>query len=205
MRKAGALLLLLMMSLSLLAAQEDGDPAVEPDWEDDYYKDDLYGFGDQTFGMSLGVVFPTLLINNGRSINPNFSPPVGGTGSLAYNYYLNAHFFVGAELAGMFISTLRGNTLFLIPLGIRAGYQFNIWRLEFPISAAIGMAWHRYLSMGYYGMYLRGGFSAFFRVTNQWSFGLSSNWFWFPEWTDDRSKNAYGNFVDLTLSARYHF
>jgi hypothetical protein len=208
MRKAGAIIFLLFMGLPiLLAAQEeddDDDPSGGSDW--DYYYDESFTRGDQTFIISLGTVFPTVFFNDGQKIDDHkFSPPVGGTGSLSYNFYLTPKIFIGGEVGGMFVHTLGGNTLFVIPVGARAGYQFNVWRFEFPLTGVVGMVWHRYLDFKYYGLYLKGGGAAFFRATPSWSFGMNANWFWFPQWTDDTSKNVFGNIVDLTLCARYHF
>jgi hypothetical protein len=204
MRKAFALILLLLIGFPiLLFAQEDDDPAIEPDW--DFYTSDAYTRGDQTFNISLGLVFPTVFVNDGKVIDHNFRPAVGGTGSLSYNYFLTPHVFVGGEIGGMFMSTLGRSTAFIIPLGARAGYQFNVWRLEFPLTLTLGMTWHRYLNIAYFGFYMKGGGSVFFRFNSEWSFGLNANWIWLPEWTEDRKKNVDGNVIDLTLSARYHF
>jgi len=205
MRKALAITLILVIGLPILLAaqEEEDDPSDGSDW--DYYYDESFTRGDQTFIISLGTVFPTVFFYDGEKKDHKFSPPVGGTGSLAYNYYITPKIFVGGEVGGMFVHTLGDNTLFVIPIGARAGYQFNIWRLEFPLSGAVGMVWHRYLDFRYYGLYLRGGGAAFFRATPSWSFGINTNWFWFPQWTDDPSMNAKGNMLDLTLCARYHF
>ena len=204
MRKAGAFIILLLVGLSLLSAHEDGDdPSVEIDWGD--YTSDLYAPGDQTITISLGTVFPTVFLNNGNVINHNFSPPVGGTGSVAYGYFLSSHFFVGAEVGGFFLFTLGKNTLFGPSIGARAGFQFNFWKLEFPITAAVGMAWQTYLGNLCYGLYVKGGAAAFFRAVSDWSFGLSTNWTWLPEWTNNESQNVDGNILDIMLSARYHF
>jgi len=204
MHKAGAIILLLLMGLSPLFAQEESDdPSVEDDWDE--YISNLYVQGDQTIIISLGTVFPTVFLNNGNVIDHNFTPPVGGTGSISFNYFLSSHFFIGAELGGLFLFTLAGSTFFSPQIGVRAGYQFIIWRLEFPINVTVGMNWHNYLNNTYYGLYLKGGAAAFFRATPEWSFGLTVDWGWLPEWTDDRSKNIDGNIVDLMISARYHF
>ena len=201
------LILLLLFLPVLLYSQEDndqdGDPSIEDDWI--IYETDLYTAGDQTFVISLGTIFPAVFVNDGKVIEHNFSPPVGGTGSLSYNYYLGSNVYVGGEISGMFISTLGRNTAYFIPLGLRAGYQFNIWRLEFPLALTMGMTWHRYLNFSYYGFYIKGSAAAYFRFNTDWSFGLNSAWCWLPEWTEDRKKNIDGNIVELTLSVRYHF
>ena len=199
MKRAGVTLLLLLMSFSLLAAQEEGD---EGEW--DYY-DDLYTLGDQTFTISIGTIFPTLFFGNGKKMDNKFRPPIGGVGSLSYNYFINKHIFLGIEAGGMFIPTLGGNMFFAIPIGLKGGYQFNYWKLEFPVSLTLGMAFQKYLDLGHFSLYMKGGGSAFYRFNNVWSFGANTNLYWFPQWTGNKSENAHGYMIDLTISARYHF
>jgi len=204
MRKAGALILVFLLGLQVfLFAQDENDPAIEIDWDD--YSIDLYAAGDQSFIMALGVVFPTVFINNGTVIDHQFTPPIGGAGTLIFNYYLQSYLYTGFEIGLMFLPTIGGNTVFLIPLGARIGTQFLIWRLEFPITLTVGMSWHNYLDLGYFGLFVKAGGAAFYRATSDWSFGITANWSWLPEWTSDPSKNVHGNFLELTLSARYHF
>ena len=205
MRKAGAFLLLLLIGFTVLlyAQEDDGDDPLEPDW--DVYDMDYYTSGDQTFIMSAGTVFPAVFLNNGQVIEHNFSPPVGGTGYLSYNYYINSNVFLGGEFGGIFMPTLGRNTAYIIPLGFRAGYQFNVLRFELPVYATLGITWHRYLNLGYFGLFMKGGGSVYYRFNADWSFGVNVNWGWYPEWTSDRNKNIDGNIVDLTLGARYHF
>ena len=210
MPKAGAkfvcfLFLLLLIGFPIFAQNDDddNDPSIESDW-DDYFMD-LYVRGDQTFTISLGTFYPAFFINDGKLISMNFTPPVGGMGSLIYNYYFGPRFFIGGEITGQFINTLRKNTLFIVPLGFRAGTQFIYGRFEFPLSMSIGMTWQTYLDNGYYGLYMKAGAAAYFRVTHEWSFGLASSLGWFPQWTNDRSHNVNGSFVTTMLSARYHF
>jgi hypothetical protein len=175
--------------------------------EGDYtgYVPELYSRGDQTFTITLGVVFPAGFTgDDGRSITHNLSP-VGGTGSLSYTYFFDAHWFVGGEIGGMFIGSVAENMYFIVPIGIRGGYQFVLKRFEIPLTAALGMAPQRYLDLGYFGFYTKLGGSLFFRFSPDWSFGLNSAWWWAPQWTSDASKNVNGNFMEVTLSARYHF
>jgi hypothetical protein len=197
--KAWSILLLLLIGMSaLLTAQQNDDP----EW--DYY-DDLNARGEQTFIISLGTVFPIIFRSNGETIDHKLTPPVGGTGSLAYNYYFAKQFSAGGEVGGMFLRTLGSNTLYLILIGARGGFQFGFNRFEFPVTGVVGMAFHRFLNDGYFGLYLKGGAAAFYRLTNNWSFGINCDWFWLPQWTGEKEKNVNGNILDLTLSARYHF
>jgi len=201
MRKAVAFLLILLFGFTLLYAQVKEPP--EGDW--DIYVQDSYTRGDQTFNISLGTISPTIFLNNGKRIDSNLDPPVGGAGNLSYNYFFNSHIYLGGEVGASFNSTLGKNMLYCIFLGAKTGYQFYYWRLEFPVNLSIGMVWQRFLNLRYYGLYMKLGGSAYFRFNSDWSFGLSSNWYWLPQWTDDPKKDVDGNMIDIQLTARYHF
>jgi len=203
MCKAGAFFLLLLFGLTLLYAQEGDKPSEGGDW--DIYNQDSYSHGDQTFNISLGAIFPAVFFNNGSKIKNNFDPPIGGAGALSYNYFFTNNVFLGAELGGTFLPTLGKNMYYGILLGARTGYQFYLWRLEFPLNITVGMIWHRYLDNRYYGLYLKGGGAVYFRFSAEWSFGINTNWYWLPQWTDNPQKNVDGNMVDLLLAVRYHF
>jgi len=205
MRKASVLFLILFIALSgQLFAQDNSDPDVEPDWDD--FKYELYSRGDQTFSISLGVGFPIVFINQGKKFEKhNIEPPVGGTGALTYIYYINSVFFTGGEVSLLFLPTIAENTVFITSFGARFGTQFIADRFEFPISMALGMTLQTYLDLGYFGYYMKAGASALFRATHDWSFGLATNFCWFPQWTEDPAKNVDGLFIDLSLVARYHF
>ena len=158
MQKARAFFLLTLMVFwgagafhgPLLHAQEQNEPEyeepdtgedeipVEPDW--DIYRPELYSRGDQMFTISAGTVFPVVFLNNGKKVDHHLSPPVGGALSLAYHYFLGSHFNVGGEVGIMFNNTLAKGTLFMIPIGLRAGYQFILRRFEFPLSVMVGFA-----------------------------------------------------------------
>ena len=195
--------LLLLPGLNLLAQEEDDDEPdqlpIESEWYD-YYAT-TYTRGDRTFNISLGLLIPTIFVgieDNQHGLS------VGGTGSLAFNYFLGPHIFVGGEFGGMFSSTRRGNMLYIVPIGVRAGYQYIYRNFEFPISLMVGAAPQRYIENGYFGLILKPSVSAFWRYNPDWSFGLNTNWWFVPQWPRN-GENVYGNFLELTLSARYHF
>jgi hypothetical protein len=188
------------------AAQEGGgsdEIPVEPDWSGPLPT--LYSKGDQTFSITLGVLFPTVFFDGNGSYTHNIDP-VGGMGALTYDYFLSPHIFVGGQISGMFVGTLARNMLYIIPMGVRVGYQFILGRFEFPLSLMLGMAPMKFLDSGYFGyLFLKPGASVFWRFNSEWSFGLNTAWWWVPQWPRDISKSAYGNFLELTLSATYHF
>jgi hypothetical protein len=204
MQRALSLFLLLFLGLSvMLSAQENSEPEVEPDWEN--YMNELYVRGDQTFSISLGVGFPIAFINNGEVIDHKIEPPIGGTGSLCYLYYLGPYLFLGGDLSILFLPTIGKNTVYITSPGVKIGTQFILGRFEFPFSLVFGSTFQTYLDFGYIGFFMKGGACAFFRATREWSFGLMSNACWFPQWTNEPEKNVDGFFVDLSLIARFHF
>ena len=210
--KPWAILLMLFLALQVNLYSEESDanpgeiPGDESGWD---YEASRYAAGNMTFSMTLGVIFPVVFAGEGLSNEDQKIglSTVGGSGTLAFNFFISPHIFVGAELSGMFNSTRGGNTLFIVPFGLRIGYQFIIGRFEFPISLMAGAAQQIYTDKRYFGFILKPGASIFWRFNPDWSFGLNSVWYFVPQWRpkDDYEQKVNGNFVELTLSARYHF
>jgi hypothetical protein len=200
--------LLLVFPLSFLFAQEEAPPEdapvmapIESEWEE--YSMNTYSRGDKTFTITLGFLIPTFLFGKDIPDN-NHGLSLGGTGTLSFNYFFTSHFFLGGEVSGMFMGTRAKNNLFIIPIGPRIGYQFIYRRFEFPLTLMVGWAAHKYLESNYGGLIVKPGASAFWRFNPDWSFGLNALWWFVPQWPKN-GYDAYGNFLELTLSARYHF
>jgi hypothetical protein len=203
------LLTLSVLLLFPLAAQdfdegegaEDDVPGlpIESDWPD--VMPELYSRGDKLFTISIGPVFPTVFVYEEGWIKEG-NIGVGGGGSLAYTYFLNSHLFIGGELGGMFAITKAKNALFIVPIGLRLGYQFILGRFEFPLSLLTGFAPQTYLEKNFFGLFVKPSAAAYWRFNPDWSFGLEAAWLWVPQWA---IRTAHGNFLDLSLSARYHF
>ncbi|MDR3341849.1 MAG: hypothetical protein LBT14_03505 [Treponema sp.] len=210
MRKARAFFFIVLWVGFMLpvTAQEADEPdtgddvPIDSDWSD--FRPSLYARGDQTFTITLGVVLPMFFLGDAGILDKK-AGPVGGTGALSYNYFLGPHLFLGAEVGGMFIQTLGKNMLYIVPFGVRLGYQAVLKRFEFPLSLMVGGAPQKYLEEGYFGLFIKPAASVFFRFNPDWSFGLNAAWWFVPEWTREPAKDVYGNFLELTLSARYHF
>lgn len=212
MRKPWALALFLAMFWLAFQAV----PLSAQEWDDDgdfdFHRVDLYSRGDQTFTISLGVIFPTAFVFRDGLHRPygHGWMPVGGTGSLAYTHFLGPNFFLGGEIGVKFNGTVGGNTIFIIPIGIRAGWQFLFRRFEFPVGLTFGIAPQRRLEDSYIGIFLRGWGAAYFRFSPDWSFGINTDWTWIPQRPNPRvhqgiDRAVDANMVGLTISARYHF
>ena len=201
------LVLFLVSGLGLYAQEESPQdespdlPAIESDWGD--YNMTLYTRGDKNFVITLGIIIPTYV--SGKEIeNNDHGISLGGTGTLGYHYFFTSNIFIGGELSGMFAGTRAGNMLYIVPFGVRVGYQFIFRRFEFPISLMVGGAGQRYLDNGYFGLILKPQASVFWRFNPEWSFGLNGVWWFVPQFPKN-GYYAYGNFLEITLTARYHF
>jgi len=185
------------------------DIVIDDDW--DGYIADLYSRGDQTITVSPGINLPVFFKKHGQTIPHNIKPPIGGILSLGYTYFFGPHYFLGGGVAFYFDHTLGENTVFFIPIGLRTGWQFVLRRFEFPLEVSGGVIFHRYLYYSYTGFYLKAGASAYFRFNSDWSFGLSTDWNWFPQRPEnekgqrDTDKDIDAHFIGITFSARYHF
>ena len=200
-----ALFLILLLFLPGLYAQEaPGEDQPDSSFDDDWteYRPSLYAKGDKTFTITIGTLFPTYF--GGITDNNHGIKTVGGTGSLAFSVFFSPNFFLGGEISGSFISTRSGQMLYMVPMGVRAGYQFIYRRFEFPITLMIGGAPQLFIEEDYFGLFVKGGASVFWRFSPDWSFGLNTFWWFVPQWPKDE-KSINGNFLELTLSARYHF
>lgn len=180
---------------------EDSTLPISSDWSK--VKIATYSRGDQTFVIALGPLVPLFYYNSEGIQKTNVN--VGGTGYLNYNYFFTPHFSVGGEVGGSFSSTVGANMLYLVPFGIRLGYQFIYNRFEFPLALTIGAANQGYLDKGYFGLILKPSAAVYWRFNPDWSFGLNADWWWLPQWFSDSSQTMYGNFLGITIAARYHF
>ncbi len=201
-------LLIFVFNLAFLCAQEDNPgadegegPAIESDWS--MYDVPSYEIGDQMFGIGLGLVFPVLFTSDeGRLAN---KINLGGTLYLAYDYFFHESMSVGFEANFSFNSTIRENMLFQVPLGLRFTYQLVFHPIEIPITLTAGIVPRQYQDEDHLGFFLKPSLGVYWRFDRDWSFGLQGTWWWMPEVPKDTSKTAYGNFVTLTIGARYHF
>ena len=191
--------ILIFFLLALPAfSQADSD---EPQYDWDNYDLNMYSAGDRPFSINLGVLFPTIFSGvDSRGIGLS----LGGTGSLYYDYFLSPEFYIGGEISGMFAFCRAGHSLFIIPMGVRVGYQFVYRRIEIPLTMMIGIAPQLYHEQNYFGMIIKPGAAFYWRFNSDWSFGMNTNWWFLPQWPKG-GPTVMGNFLELTLSARYQF
>lgn len=204
-----ALLLLLIFAVGPLAmAQEEPPTEQEPPVESPDRFVPTYALGDQILAINLGMFIP-LFFYGGPSGVENTQLTLGGTGSLHWSAFLNNNMAVGIEGGGMFALTPNRRTLFMLPLMARYTYFFRAYPWEFPVHIGAGFNFSRLEENFKVDPIVKPGFSVLWNYNAEWAFGANFSYWWVPQvyrGPDPPSEDSrYGNFMDVTLSAVYHF
>jgi hypothetical protein len=199
------LVLLACLSAPLFAADEPaGNPEDSPGAQASQYS-----LGDQILTINAGLFLPLFLLptwtpllnDNGVS---HLSP--GATGSLCWAAYVTPDIRLGAEVGGSFCISPNDNSLLMLPFMAKASYVFTVYPIEIPVSFAAGMNIVKYTDLYTIDLLLRPGVAAYWIYNSTWSFGLNLNyWFDMQFDTTNAANNRVGNFLEISLSALYHY
>jgi len=176
---------------------QDKEPKVLP----------VYSLGDQTLSINGGLFVPLFFqALDGTISSTNLTP--GGIGSLEWNAYINANVKVGLEAGGVFAFSPNFNVLLILPITVKATYIFSYYPFDFPIFLGTGLNIIKYQDLSHIDFLLKPGFSVFWRYNASWSFGLNFVYWWiFQAATGSQpsDETRMGNFLEISLSALYHF
>lgn len=174
-----------------------------------------YGLGSQHFTIELGLFRPLFFHFPGASEVEKLSTfesaltqlSLGGTGSLAWGSYLTNRFSLGMELAGTFSFSPNGYIHSLIPITMRMEYLFRKGSFEFPVHLNTGVVFNSFRDQLYFGPIVIPGITGYYNLNAEWGLGLSLDYWWVPEiyFGDKANRSGFGNMLDLSFSARYHF
>lgn len=170
--------------------------------------------GDQSFAISAGLFIPlfTVLLADWPS-GPEAGAHethlnAGGTGSLTYSVYLNSNWKIGLQIAGSFSEDINKNFAFIIPITIKANYEFHLWnRFTLPIFLQYGISMTSWQDDNFsVDMILRSGFGFYFDWSYEWSFGMDISYWLIPQINSQNDwERSLGNFMDISLAVEYHF
>ena len=166
-----------------------------------------YSLGDQTMSINAGLFVPLFLLPSGvvlLSGNPS-QLSLGAVGSLSWAAYVTPVIRLGVDVAGNFTLSPNSNVLLMLPFIIKAAYVFSFYPFEVPISFGVGMNIVKYTSLSSIDLLLRPGASFYWIYNSSWSFGLNA-YYWFDgQFNTSPGNTRYGNFLEISLSALYHF
>ena len=209
---------LLMLTGGFLGAQE-GPPEESPP-EDapsmPRFRTNSRSLGDKSFAITAGLYLPlfTVLLHDWPSDSrytagvypPKLSP--GGTGALAFSFYLSPNFKLGIQLAGAFSADINRNFLYLVPVTVKASWEFHPGpRFSIPLHLAAGISVNSWKTDNLrVDMILRPGFGFYFNWSLEWSFGIDFTYWFIPQTSPEKlHERSIGNFMDISLTAEYHF
>lgn len=207
-RRPTAIILLLLTLLSTgLTAQENEPEEVPPEAPPERFVP-TYALGDQLLSINLGAFVPLFFYGGPGGVQET-QLTLGGTGSLHWSAFLNNSMAVGIEGGGMFALTPNRRTLFMLPLMARYTYFLRAYPWEFPLHLGAGLNFSRLEENFKVDPIVKPGFSVIWNYNAEWGFGLNLSYWWVPQiyrGPDPPSGDSrYGNFMDATLSAVYHF
>jgi hypothetical protein len=183
-------------SLSLFAAES---PGKEPS---------QYGLGDQTMSIDAGVFIPLFLLPTGTALLGGTPPhlSLGGIGGLTWAAYVAPQIRLGLEVAGeYFAQSPNKNPLLMLPFIARASYVVTAYPFEIPLTFGLGMNIVKYVDMTTIDLLLRPGVSGLWIYNSSWSFGVNLNWWFDMQFAPSPADSRIGNFLEVSLTALYHF
>ncbi len=167
-----------------------------------------YALGDQMLSINLGLMIPLFYhLRDGGTTSANMS--LGGLGSLEWGSFLNNNVSLGIELGGSFAFDVNGNALFKVPITGKISYFFRSYPFEFPVFLGAGLNISRYKDYTKFDPILKPGASFYWSYNPEWSFGVNTVYWWIPQIyrgsEPPSDHTAFGNFLEVSLSALYHF
>ena len=166
--------------------------------------------GDKSFAITAGIYIPlfTVLLHDwpgGRYDAGIYPPKLSAGGSV----YLSSNLKLGLQLAGAFSADINRNFLYVVPVTIKGSWEFHPGpRFSIPLHLAAGVSMTTWKTDNFrVDMILRPGFGFYFDWSLEWSFGIDFT-YWFIPQTGGLAKEherSIGNFMDISLTAEYHF
>ena len=201
-RTLAALFALLCIALPL-SAQVAGQS--ESDGTD--YFGGLHKKGSQIISLTTGAGIPLFILPADPSATSDYPLGVGASFSLNYEYFVANRLAIGGSLTGAFNTTVGGRTLFMAPVALKLGYWWGTAPLEYTVGMDMGLNIVRLSGNGVITPFIKAGGGAFVQLSQSWSLGGQLYWWFIPEvhYGSSASLNRYGNFLEISIAALYHF
>ncbi len=196
MKRFISILSIILLFTTAVFAQDEYD---DEDIYDDGYVYDQNGAGDQFLKIDLAANFP---------LNFEDKLYVGIGASVGYYYFFNKYFAVGFDAIIGWNNSIGQKPLITVPVTFGFMAQPYIGKFEFPIFLDIGFATTTCQNLTYFPAFAaKATAGAYYRINETWSVGLSSTFYWIPEWFigAESYKNDNGLFTSAGVSLRYHF
>ena len=201
-RTLAALIALLCIALPLSA-----QAAKEPQMEGTDYFGGLHKKGSQLISLTTGAEIPLFILPADAAATSTYPLGVGASFSLNYEYFVANRLAIGGSLCGAFNTTVGGRTLFMAPIALKLGYWWGSAPMEYTLGVDLGLNIMRLSGNGVITPFAKAGGGAFVQMTQAWSLGGQIYWWFIPElhYGASTGLNRYGNFLEISIGALYHF
>ena len=188
-------LILVFLSISFfITAQEISS---DEDDFDEVYVYEANGAGDQFLKINLGALFP---------LNFKKQLKTGGIATIGYYRFITGNIALGGELSATYNISIGDKTLVMIPMTFCVMYQPYVGNFEFPLYAGIGVSNETWQNSEIFPtLVTKLSAGAFYRISDSISLGLSTDFFWIPQWFKNPEKTFNGLFETAVIGLRYHF
>ena len=200
---------------TFMQSSQDENSGDDSDDGDEYTEDDIsfdLGMnlpGDQYIKIALGLCLPLNFPDFESTIKGDSQLKLGGIGSLGYHYFLTSKMAIGFDVSFGFNVSIGSHVFNYVPFIAAFTYQPVAGRFEFPLTIGLGFAWESFGGKNYFpGLVVKPEAGAMFRLTESWSLGLEASYLLMPQfssWYNDNAENFAGQFLTLSVTARYHF
>ncbi len=167
-----------------------------------------YSKGDQNFILNGGLFLPLFFLSLDGTVSPALQKAYPGvTGSLSWVSFLDNRLYLGFEFGGTYSGTLN-RTFFMIPVMGKFGYVYTTYPFEIPLSVGAGVDFIKLEDLFTTTAVLKPEAGFYWNWSSEWAFGLNVAYWFVPElyFSDGLSdQSMFGNFLDIRLSAMYHF
>jgi hypothetical protein len=164
-----------------------------------------YALGDQTLSINAGLFVPLFFLTYQTPAVTATHLSAGGMGSLSWAAYVASRIQVGLEVGGVFAFSPNMNAILMLPITVKAAYVFTVYPFEIPVSLGIGMNVVKYSGESTVDFLVKPGASALWVYNSSWSFGLNMVYWWDMQFSAVAGQSRTGNFLELSLSALYHY
>jgi hypothetical protein len=164
----------------------------------------LYSLGDQTLAISGGMFVPLYFLSYAGAAAPT-QLSLGGMGSLQWQAYLSSMFRIGLEVGGVFAFSPNMNVLLMLPVTAKVSYVMSFYPFEVPLSLGLGMNVVKYSDQSNVNLLVKPGASFFWIFNSSWSFGLNAVYWWDMQFAPTADQSRIGNFLEVSLTALYHY
>lgn len=204
LKKSSIILVMLVFILSFPVYAQDND---SPETDEIY--ETAYDLGDQIFTIKAGLFFPLFFMSPGFDFaSTNLS--MGGVGSLEWSTFVNSRVSLGGEFGGMFAFSPNDRILYMMPLTFKISYFYRKYPFEFPLYCGAGITFNNIDDAFHLDLILKPGASVLWNFNPEWAFGFNLVYWWIPQLYTGNGKvpadnTRFGNFLETTLSALFHF